>query len=213
MNRKFMGLIVFLVIMLQFSLTFGADGPYVSVNLGVNVLSESDLTTNFGPAQLDYDLGFTPGLSLGQDYGNIRIEAEISYLKNGYDKIKPAGNLLNSDGDVETWVFMLNGFYDFENSSPFTPYAGGGIGFAQIDINDFSVYNHTVGNDEDTVFAYQLGAGINYEISESISLDLSYKYLVTDDPELMIRGNDPTFTVTESEYKTHRICAGIRVSY
>jgi len=202
MNKKVIGLILFIFIMLHFSITFGADGPYVSVNLGVNILSESDLMSS--TAQLEYDPGFAVGLALGQDYGNIRVEAEIGYLKNDYDEINFAGSSTNSDGDVETWIFMLNGFYDFENSSPFTPYAGGGIGFAQVDINDFSVGSITIGNDDDTVFAYQLGVGSVYEISEFISLDLNYKYIVTDDPE---------FEGFESEYKTHKICAGIRVNY
>jgi len=52
----------------------------------------------------------------------------------------------------------------------------------------------------------------NYEISEFISLDLNYKYFVADDPEVILR-DDPAKIVTESEYKTHKICAGIRVSY
>ena len=90
---------------------------------------------------------------------------------------------------------MVNGFYDVENKTPFTPYIGGGIGFANVDLD----------SEDDRVFAYQLGIGVGYAIDEVITLDLGYRYFATSDPEFL--GG------IKAEYSSHNLLVGIRVTY
>ncbi len=59
-------------------------------------------------------------------------------------------------------------------------------------------------NDDDTVFAYQVGAGVGYAVTEKVSFDVKYRYFATSDPE---------FDTTKAEYSSHNVYAGIRVTF
>jgi opacity protein-like surface antigen len=56
-------------------------------------------------------------------------------------------------------------------------------------------------NSDDTVFAYQVGVGMSFDISEKTSLDLRYRYLGASDPE---------YDGMELEYSGHSIICGLR---
>ena len=76
---------------------------------------------------------------------------------------------------------MATVYYDFKlKSDKWSPYVGAGLGFAAIDISNPSVIAGGIkltGNDlDDTVFAYQIMAGIGYNISKNITLSGGYKY-------------------------------------
>ena len=63
---------------------------------------------------------------------------------------------------------MLNAYYDIDTGTKFTPYVGAGIGMARLkakidDETDFSKSK--------TTFAWQVGAGISYAMTENVSLD------------------------------------------
>ena len=64
-----------------------------------------------------------------------------------------------------------------------TPYLGGGIGFAKLDIKDLFVAGIVRGDEDDTVFAYQLAGGIAYDITEQIVTGLSYRFVATSEPD------------------------------
>lgn len=77
--------------------------------------------------------------------------------------------------------FLGNLWYDFDMGNGFIPYLGGGIGFALL--KDTSSYSTRSGYE--TVFAGQLGAGLQYAVSGGFVLDLGYRMLGQDRP-----GND-----------------------
>jgi opacity protein-like surface antigen len=54
------------------------------------------------------------------------------------------------------------------------------------------------------VFAYQFTAGLEYPVTKRASLDLTYRYLATADPD---------FGPTEAEYSTHNFTAGVRLYF
>ena len=56
-------------------------------------------------------------------------------------------------------------------------------------------------DDDDIVFAYQLGAGIGYGISENLTIQAGYRYFATADPD---------FSGTEAEVASHDIYLGMR---
>ena len=57
---------------------------------------------------------------------------------------------------------------------------------------------------DDTVFAWQVGAGIGYALTPQLTFDLKYRYFATSDPE---------FDGTEVEYASHNVYAGIRLHF
>ncbi len=76
---------------------------------------------------------------------------------------------------VSVLPVMANGTYRFDRGGPFTPYVGGGIGFAFVEAD---LYRPGAPSG-DTALAYQGVAGADYEISDKISVGLRYNYLAT----------------------------------
>lgn len=184
-------------------------GPYVSGNLGLAVASDSDVTDSTVPAttmEIESDNGLALGVAAGYGFANnTRLEGEIAYQKNDLDKARLLGVDVGLTGDTSSLALLLNGYYDFVNKSPMTPFISAGVGLARVDINDMNVPGSGIpnANDDDTVFAYQLGAGVGCAVSAKVSLDVKYRYLGTSDPE---------FDTTDVEYSSHNVYAGIRVA-
>ena len=182
-------------------------GPYAGAVAGINIPADSDWT---GPGQptitIEYNSGFTGGVFAGYDYGMVRVEGEVRYLQADIDKFSALGVSLDAGADVNTWGYMLNGYYDFENSSALTPYLGVGIGAAHVEIKNASLLGYSIpGKDKDTEFAYQFIAGIDYSVSQQMMVGLSYRYFGTSD--LKFEGDQ------EIEYGTHNILASIRFNF
>jgi len=188
---------------------YSAEGPYVSGNIGFAMLSDSDITDSTVPGitlDSEFDTGLALGVALGYGFGKTRIEGEIAYQKNDFDKIGVLGVSFDASGDATTLAFLLNGYYDFTNNSRFTPYVSAGLGFARIEVNDFSVPILGVPpeSDDDTVFAYQIGAGVGYAVSKNVTIDVKYRYFATSDPK---------FDTTEAEFASHNLLFGVRVNF
>lgn len=181
-------------------------GYYLSGNAGVSWLEDADIERdlNNGSAEAEYDTGFLFGGAFGYDFGLLRTEAEFGYRENNIDEFKDISidgiyvGDMSASGKMTTLSYMLNTYIDFENDSSVTPYIGGGVGLADININDLRVNdNHFDG--DDTVFAYQAAAGLGYDINESLTLDVGYRYFATEDHEIdSLDGeyNDHNFSVT-----------------
>lgn len=184
------------------------DGKtYFGFNAGVFMPTDSEITDNVGDkADIEYDAGFTLGAFGGYEFGNgLRLEGELAYKQADMDKIKVGS--LNGDIKSEASVFsvMANVFYDFKNKSIVTPYIGGGIGIATVYVDDASVNGTTVwNNDDDTVFAYQVGAGVGFNVSSRVTLDLGYRYFGTSDVK---------FEMAKAEFASHNVLGGVRFKF
>ncbi|THF54621.1 outer membrane protein [Ollibium composti] len=86
---------------------------------------------------------------------------------------------------------MANGYVDLGTYSGFTPYVGGGLGYSLVhwkglDSNLYcvgadcttaaSVASSQNGGEKDWRFTYALMAGVAYDISKNLKLDVGYKY-------------------------------------
>jgi opacity protein-like surface antigen len=198
----FSGLIVF-----SFSTIAYAEGLYFSGNIGVALLTDADVTEPGFNAELESDTGVALGIAVGYAYSNnIRAEIEFAYQTNDADTLDAFGVELDATGDTTNYAGLLNLYYDFVNDSSFIPFITAGIGYAKVELNDFNLSGSGMPNinEDDEVFAYQVGAGVGYVVSEKIILDFKYRYFGTDDPE---------FDVTEVEYASHNFYVGIRASF
>jgi opacity protein-like surface antigen len=171
----------------------GRPGPYLSVFIGpsfaqdVNV-SGFDYFSNLPfNDRLSFDTGVYTGGTGGYDFGFMRVEGELSYRYADIGSVSFANGVSfnNSDGNVGVFATMLNVYFDMHNSTRFTPYLGGGIGFATIYISDTygygtGGYGQLYGYSDDTVFASQVGAGVDIALNNRFSLDLGYRYFITE---------------------------------
>lgn len=116
----------------------------------------------------------------------IRTNAQNEWgLKDGALKqtLNAAGADINLKYQWNLQTLFLNGYYDFRNDSAFTPYVGAGLGLGFID-NKIEIettgpgVNYSNSKSKlNTVFAWNVGAGVSYAITDNISADLAYRFV------------------------------------
>jgi opacity protein-like surface antigen len=88
------------------------------------------------------------------------------------DTFTSANAFASGSGSIRTFAIMANVWYDIPMSEGITPYIGGGIGYAENEVEHGLVMNGTEGG-----FAWQLGAGANFAISDKMSIGVGYRYM------------------------------------
>lgn len=177
---------------------------YVSGNLGLGILSDFEVTDSrvaTRDADVESSKGWALGAALGYDFGPARLEGEVTYQNNSLDKASTASGDVDLSEDIDSIAFLVNGYWDFTNDTPWTSFVSVGLGMAVVNVDDDTVY---VGDDHATVFAYQVGAGVGYAVNEALTVECKYRYLATSDPD---------FGHVEAEYATHNIYAGMRYAF
>ena len=103
--------------------------------------------------------------------GDNNVRAEIEYGYNGKVKVSDE----DSKSETKSQALMLNGYYDFNTGTAFTPYVGAGLGYARLKntlSNDEASYSKSKGN-----FAWQVGAGVSYAVNNNVDIDLAYRFM------------------------------------
>lgn len=149
-------------------------------------------------ARFRADLGsaVTFGGALGYDFGIIRADVELNYSRNKVktlgieslngtavtltaadraevcdylevDSCGGSGNAFQVDGyKLRQLSALANAWFDVPTGSPVTPYVGGGLGIAGYEVD----------GEGKARFAWQLGAGVGFDISPSVTLSADYRH-------------------------------------
>ncbi|GFE62796.1 outer membrane protein [Geobacter sp. AOG2] len=192
------------------------SGPYAGAFLGGNAL----ISAKASDSQGDFGLTFNPGLLgsavLGWDFepgntaGEGRIELEYSHRTNRLDKAKFAEGSVPGSGSVTADSLLINFygvFHDVDRS--WSPYVGAGLGAARVVTSDLTVTGQPFSGDSTFVFAYQVGAGIDYALTDRLSLDLGYRFFGSTRPKFS-EASGPAFTM---DYYNHSVVIGLRVGF
>lgn len=159
----------------------------------------------------EFDLGFAVSGAAGWYFGNgLRTELELAYRNNQVDThtnfqvggaglgtedagilITGSGNLDVSvadliavgEGEVESFAIMANAIYDFDLGTSVTPYLGGGLGVSFVTV-DYRPSGIGIADDTQAVFAYQVLAGLNFEITKQWEIFTGYRFHATQDAEV-----------------------------
>jgi OOP family OmpA-OmpF porin len=186
---------------------------YLGITGDMTFLNDSDIT-GASRGKLSFDMGGGGNLALGyepalmQPFGSMRFEVETGYHSNGIDTATVGGVTGNGSGSLTAWTYMANAYYDFRNSTAWTPYVGGGVGGAQLNLGNSSGAGNT--GDKDNVFAWQLMAGMAYAPVSLPMTDwlIGYRFIDTQ---------DGTFAAGASKikvaYEAHNIEAGVRLRF
>lgn len=183
----------------------------------------------------DDSFGF--GLALGNDFSYssaypFRLEAEYVYHGEGkfgkgpsiVNSLDNAGNYIASQKfNIKAHSLMVNGFYDVNMDSAFTPYIGGGIGMAYLkssytsDLRVNGNEGHRVStSSNDWRLAWNIGGGVSYALDNQISLDFGYRYydLGTAEPGSVNYSSPPTGYrgSPEVDLTAHEFSVGLRFS-
>ncbi|MGH6664182.1 MAG: outer membrane protein [Pseudolabrys sp.] len=130
---------------------------------------------------LGYGIGYEWNNWLRFDFtGEYRSKTQIN-ARGRYDIITGQGDAYQ--GYLKSWVFLANAFVDLGTWNCFTPYVGLGIGGAyntMADLVDMGIGQTGAGfgrNSSEWHAAWAIYAGLAYNVSKSLKIDLSYRYL------------------------------------
>ncbi len=195
-------------------------GWYVSLFGGASFLDEVEITySNSGTAGLSEtvtDAGFIVGGAVGTHINsNLRAEVEVSYFENSVNELEfpytPAS--FSASGHVNSVNVLVNVWHDFDLGGGFTPYIGGGAGVGFVDARGFRPnppddFNELIGSD--TGFAFQVGAGLQFEMTDMIGVDVGYRYRGIMD--VTLPSDDPDQVNASTDIYGHFVQAGITVN-
>ncbi|HJV34213.1 outer membrane protein [Geomonas sp.] len=194
-------------------------GAYVSGFLGLTFPNDADVKSFNVNDKMEYDVGSYVGATGGYDFGWVRTEGELSYRRGNPSKVNDRLNgvtydKLSDSGGLSIISMMGNAFVDIHNQSPFTPYLGGGLGFAAMTLNDTLGSTPTqrvivFQGGDDTVFAWQLGAGVDYNITKMFSVDLGYRFFSTATAHF----NKASLAEYDLKFQSHNLALALRLKF
>ncbi|HKW54804.1 MAG TPA: outer membrane beta-barrel protein, partial [Stellaceae bacterium] len=121
----------------------------------------------------------------------------------------PLTGSTSASGHTTAISAMLNAYYDYDTGSAWRPYIDAGVGAARLSMKNVVTSGVPVVDAYDTVFAYQLGLGLGYEVTKSLTLAVEYRYFTTLDPTF----KDAAGTSFNSEFTSHNLSLGIRYRF
>jgi opacity protein-like surface antigen len=162
MKKRVTGFAIGLIALAFSASPASAALPYVSGSVSVASLADSGRS---------YDSGNKFGGAVGFEGSIYRVEAEFGNQKNG---------VKNSSKDVSMSTYMANCYCDIKPPlSSIKPFVTAGVGFANVD--EHSGAGVTV---SDRVVAWQVGAGVAYNLFPAVNLDLQYRHFGAADAVL-----------------------------
>lgn len=145
--------------------------------------------------------------------------------------------LVSESANIDGTIWMLSAYYDFARGGAFTPYIGGGVGFAWNEVsrtqtirtqtcdNDPPVgatdcasgtysapsTHATATNKSDTVsLAAAAMAGFSYDLTDITSVDIGYRYLFIGGTSSSMNIGGAESTLDIGDQHVHQVRAGLR---
>ena len=163
---------------------------YMGLKGGVDAGPTAEAAGQGASVDLDTEAGFAALWTLGYAFQNFRIESEVAWRRNDLDTATLGGgarfgstgtSTAPAVGRLRNFSYMLNGLYTFGGDGmAFTPFVLGGIGFSQVEAELVRIGSQDYDfDDDDTAFAYQVGAGVEYPIYDDLFLEVAYRFFGT----------------------------------
>jgi opacity protein-like surface antigen len=182
--------------------------PYFRGDVGPAITEDIDASffPGVGSVTLDLDPGMRFSVAGGATFGDyFGLELETGWMFNEIDSISGFNDV---DGYLTQVPFLVNAMFQFKNNTGLTPFIGAGAGGSATGINldDADAGTFDVdGSAADVVFAWQVFAGLKYELNENLSVGLMYKYFWSDDGEWDVE--DTAQDIQFEGTRTHSISA------
>ncbi|TPN41286.1 outer membrane protein [Mesorhizobium sp. B1-1-6] len=207
---------------------------YVPVEVGSGWYLRGDVSYLVEKSFKNEDFAFTPAsfdneedpvfASIGFGYhftDYLRADLNLGYLPGnkigiGYDDSATA-----AEATLKNYAFsgMLNGYVDLGTYVGITPYVGAGIGIVRSTHKLSASYFTDNGDPADDFglsddktkysFAYTLNAGLAYQVSKNVSVDLGYQYFSAPDAEYVTAESLTSFPVHKG-ISNHQVKLGLR---
>ncbi|WP_447495514.1 outer membrane protein [Escherichia coli] len=218
----------------------GKSGFYLTGKAGTSAVSLSDqsfLSENKEETSKyrggdGHNTVFSGGIAFGYDLHpqfSIPVRTELEFYARGkadttYNLYKDHAGHSDLKNEVSVNSLMLNAYYDFRNDSAFTPWVSAGIGYARIHQESTGSGSWDYGYGERVRysisrsgsadnFAWSIGAGVRYDVTPDIALDLSYRYLDAGKSSLYYKDTEGDKYKSEVDVKSHDIMLGMTYNF
>jgi opacity protein-like surface antigen len=185
---------------------------------------------------------FGGGASFGYDFSprlNVPVRVEVdSTARNRADVSGPAnfssweansaGNRTDYDArgklttKLQLQTLMANAWVDIPTGMDLTPYFGGGIGIGFIRhkasysgvANPGGTIDDSYGRDHETNFAWSVGGGVAYDVTQNWTVDLGYKYIDAGKSTVRLHEDGDALPVkAKADAQVHDIMLGVRFTF
>ncbi|MBQ8481471.1 MAG: porin family protein [Alphaproteobacteria bacterium] len=103
------------------------------------------------------------------------IRAEVEW--NHYQDAKRKDFEADMRFRLQNNTLMLNGYYDINTCTKWTPYVGAGVGVAMLKFTAKDMGDGFKMNEKTYNVAWQVGAGVTYDLTKNVALDAGYRYI------------------------------------
>ncbi len=194
--------------LLPFKTALAETGGYLGVFGGYTFSPDADGRQNFYYKDLDVQNTYMLGLKVGYTPPQMRylsFELEFSFLNPDIDRTNIGPNL-SVHGDVEFYNIMYNMTLKYPEGK-IHPYIGGGLGLSYAHISgveSFDGVDFVKASDDAGAFAWQLLAGVEFDLISNLSVDVGYRYFASN----------PEFDFdTELDFKTSVVTLGLKYNF
>jgi opacity protein-like surface antigen len=132
---------------------------------------------------------------------NVRTEFELGYKFGWEESIKRnVGAVFTDKTKINVFTGLVNVAYDFNTPvKSLKPYLGVSLGFGKVDVEfsrDILVPPHAgIYEAREIVFLYGLNAGVAYDINQSITLDIGYRLLASNEADIFLINKNNRYTL------------------
>lgn len=165
--------------------------------------------------QWGLDNSYTLGLGGGYKYQWFRADVTVDYANRGKFHGDTATVPSYYTAKIDSFTILANVYLDLGTWSGFTPYVGAGVGTTHLRMHEYT--NVTINEPGDGVvdttrwnLSYAGMAGVAFQFSPKLVLDVGYRYLIMGDA---VSGPEPVAYTDRSylrDLKAHEIRVGLR---
>lgn len=194
-------------------------GWYVSVFGGLSLAKDEDgsfidASSSTVYFDLDLDNGFTAGIAVGAQF-NEWLRGEVEFSGNWHDVEGFVGSSADPtttavEGDESALFALANLWLDVPVGEFFRPYVGGGVGFGRLNVELETTLGSSLVDDSDWGFAWQVGAGVAFDISSNMAIDVGYRFKSIENADIEV---DDDAEDIEKDYRSHNILLGLRFGF
>ncbi len=224
MKRIFLALALMLGMALPSIAAAEGTGLYLAPKFLMSFQNTGQMERSSGLAGsgVDQYSQFTLGgaLALGYDFWPqqmlpLRAELEFALRGNSETSWDDGGLMREVKGTWNSTTLFANLFWDFHNDTIMTPYVGAGLGmafnYAGYDFTD-RAGNTFSGDERTTNFAWNVGAGVAFNINDHFTIDAAYRFVGLGYNEVSVSSGGNDYTVGNRPYN-NEFMLGLRYGF
>ncbi|EEA91876.1 outer membrane protein [Pseudovibrio sp. JE062] len=194
------------------------QGTYVGFAGGLVSNAKEDVSAPGLKSSLERKLGFNASLNAGKRLNEyLRVQADIGYLRSGFDKIDGEKVKKGSFSAVHASASV---YFDYSLTESFTPFIGIGAGLASFDMGKVTIDNAHWGYPSETYEVQEsvtpflkLNAGAAYKLTDNLSVVGEYNFMQSADFEFSAKNAPAGSPDITTSFQSHIAQVGLRYNF